>query len=147
MLGWICDLGIDDYRDVAFEQSYFPAGLISFEAGDDQAAIPFSEESFGTEEQFALLVRLALGGILAKDEPEVAILDDPLAHADPIKHRSMLNILKSAAEGKPAYQEGQRPFGKLQIFILTCHPERFDYLAGAKQIDFVHDCCQCMEEL
>lgn len=146
VLGWICDLGINDYRDVAFEQSYFPAGLISFEAGDDQTAIPFSEESFGTEEQLALLVRLALGGILAKDEPEVAILDDPLAHADPIKHRSMLDILKSAAEGKPAYQEGQRQFGQLQIFILTCHPERFDYLAGAKQIDFVHDSCQCMEE-
>jgi len=78
VLGWIRGLGIDDYRDVAFEQSYFPAGLISFEAGDDQAAIPFSEESFGTEEQLALLVRLALGGILDKDEPEVAILDDPL---------------------------------------------------------------------
>ena len=145
VLGWIRSLGIDDYRDVAFEQSYFPSGLISFEAGDDQHAIPFSDESFGTEEQLALLVRLALGGILAKDEPEVAILDDPLTHADPVKHRSMLDILRSAAEGKPASQEGQGQFGQLQLFVLTCHPERFDYLAGAKQIDFVHDSCHSVE--
>ncbi|MDD5509759.1 MAG: AAA family ATPase [Dehalococcoidales bacterium] len=140
VLGWIRGLGIDDYRDVAFEQSYFPTGLVSVETGDNEVAIPFSEESFGTEEQLSLLVRLALGGILAKDEAEVAILDDILAHSDPIKHRGMLDILKSAAKGKPAYQEGQRQFGQLQLFILTCHPERFDYLTDAKQIDFVHDC-------
>lgn len=142
VLGWIKHLGLDDYRDVAFADSYFPKGLVLSYAAADGAPIPFSQESFGTEEQLALLVRLALGGVLARNEPEVAMLDDPLAHADPVNHRSMLDILKSAAEGTWLHGQGQHELGHLQLFVLTCHPDRFDYLSGARQIDFVHEACQ-----
>ena len=137
VLAWAKHLGLDEYTEVAFGDRFLPQGVVSRDAGPEEAAIPFSEESYGTEEQLALLVRLALGGILAADEPEVAILDDPLAHSDPAKHRHMLDILKWAAEGAPSGGGEQQKPGKLQIFILTCHPERFDYLPGAKHIDFL----------
>ena len=142
VLGWIKHLGLDDYRDFAFAESYFPKGLVLTYAAADSPPVPFSQESFGTEEQLALLVRLALGGVLARNEPEVTILDDPLAHADPVKHRSMLDILKSAAEGTWPHGQVKHESGRLQLFVLTCHPDRFDYLSGARQIDFVHEACQ-----
>ena len=75
---------------------------------------------------------MALGGILAKNEPAVAILDDPLAHTDPAKHRKILDILRIAADGNKGWNP---PAGLLQIIILTCHPDRFDYLPGARHYD------------
>jgi uncharacterized protein YhaN len=62
----------------------------------------------------------------------VTILDDPLAHADPVKHRRILDILRMAAQGNPAWTPLA---GRLQILIFTCHPDRFDYLTDVRQID------------
>ena len=94
--------------------------------------IELQRESYGTLEQLSLLIRLAVGGLLSHQEPTVAILDDPLAHADLGKHRKMLDILASACRGEP---HGPHPTGPLQLIILTCHAERFDYLDGAQQFD------------
>jgi uncharacterized protein YhaN len=94
--------------------------------------VPLDAESYGTWEQLSIIVRLALGGVLAKDEPQVAILDDPLAHTDAGKHRKILDILRLSSEGNPAWCP---PAGRLQLIILTCHPDRFDHLPGAKHID------------
>ncbi len=127
VLEWAHRIGLDAYHDVRFEDAYLPQGLVR-----DERAVSLSDESHGIHEQLSLLVRLALGGILARDEPAVAILDDPLAHADAVKHRRMLDVLRLAAEGNPAWNP---PAGKLQILIFTCHPERFDYLTGVPQID------------
>ena len=80
----------------------------------------------------SLLIRLAVGGLLAQKEPAVALLDDPLAHADPGKHRRMLDILTRAARGDPT---GPNPAGPLQLLILTCHEERFAELEGAQRFD------------
>ena len=79
--------------------------------------------SYGEREQLGTLVRLAYGAVLAKDEPQVVILDDPLAHADTFRHRKMLQIIEEAAKKN------------LQIIILTCHPNRFDHLKAAQTFD------------
>ena len=114
-----------------FGDQFLPEGFVP-RNGAVETPISLSEESYGTVEQLALLVRLALGGVLAKDEPQVAILDDPLVHADAGKHRRFLEILKIAAEAQIA---AAPPAGRLQIVILTCHPDRFDHLPGAMQIN------------
>jgi hypothetical protein len=44
----------------------------------------------------------------------------------------MLEILARAARGEP---HGPHPTGPLQLIILTCHEDRFDYLDGAQQFD------------
>jgi DNA repair exonuclease SbcCD ATPase subunit len=75
--------------------------------------------SFGEREQIAMLVRLAYGAALAKEEAQVVIIDDPLAHSDGTLHERMLNVLDDAA-GR-----------NLQVIVLTCHADRFRALENA----------------
>jgi DNA repair exonuclease SbcCD ATPase subunit len=141
VMDWVHHLGLEDYGDVVFGPAYLPEGLVARDASEDESAVQFTEESYGTREQLSLLVRLALGGVLARDEPQVAILDDPLAHSDPPKHRRMVDILEFASEGREAREGPEQSLGRLQLIVLTCHPERFDHLSDARQIDFVHEAC------
>ncbi len=130
VLEWAHLTGLRDFEQVCFGDHFLPEGIVM--AGSNPAEpVIFDHESYGTAEQLSLLVRLALGGVLAKDEPGVAILDDPLAHADPGKHRNILNILRIASEGGASWNP---PAGRLQIIVLTCHPDRFDHLPGAAHI-------------
>lgn len=129
VLDWSSRIGLTDVREVCFGDQILPNGL---RRGEAEKSVAFGSESYGTGEQLSLLVRLALGGVLSKDEPVVAILDDPLAHADPNKHRRILDVLRIASEGSAALSP---PAGRMQIVILTCHPDRFDHLPGAKQVD------------
>lgn len=130
VLDWARQLGLDEYHGMDFEAGYLPSGFRRLDVGE---SLRLDLESHGTHEQLALLVRLAVGGLLAKGERQLAILDDPLTHADKIKHRRMQDILQLAAAGSAG--TGPSVAGPLQIVILTCHPERFDYLRGALQID------------
>lgn len=126
VMHWARQLGLTDYAGLHFDGQLLPAGLQSIHA-PASAPIQLDQESLGTVEQLSLLIRLAVGGLLASDEPAVALLDDPLAYADLGKHEKMLQILQSAARGDGA--------GPLQIILLTCHPERFANLSGAQLID------------
>ncbi|HUG94391.1 MAG TPA: AAA family ATPase [Planctomycetaceae bacterium] len=130
VLDWARRLGLDDYDDCRFADGYLPAGMLR--PGLDEAVV-LADESFGTMEQLAMLVRLAVGGLLAGDERQVAILDDPLTHADSGKHRRMLEILEEAARGR--HTGNGSAVAPLQILVFTCHPERFDHVPSAKQID------------
>jgi DNA repair exonuclease SbcCD ATPase subunit len=130
VMRWAHQLGLADYRRLAFDSQLLPAGLESIHAPSG-VSVALDQESLGTVEQLSLLIRLAVGGLLSRDEPTVALLDDPLAHADLAKHTRMLEILQSAARG-----EGESGgVGPLQIILLTCHAERFASMAGAQQID------------
>jgi uncharacterized protein YhaN len=129
VLNWVQSLGINEYNGVAFGERFLPDGLL---LSNSEKLHPLSDESYGTGEQLSLLVRLAIGGILAADEPAVAILDDPLAHADADKHRRILDIMRVAAEGNSSWIP---PAGRLQMLIFTCHPERFEHLSGVHLID------------
>lgn len=131
VLDWARSVGLNEYHEVRFGDQFLPEGLV-LQNSDLDKVHSLLEESYGTSEQLGLLVRLAIGGVLAKEEPAVTILDDPLAHADPVKHRRILEIMRLAAEGNPGWNP---PSGRLQILIFTCHPDRFDYLAGVRQID------------
>jgi predicted ATP-dependent endonuclease of OLD family len=131
VITWARQLGLTDYDGLSFGNELLPTGLQPIHQANGEA-VDMQRESYGTLEQLSLLIRLAVGGLLARTEPAVALLDDPLAHADPHKHRKMLDILASASRGEP---NGPRPTGPLQIVIFTCHADRFDFLDGAQQID------------
>ena len=125
-------LGLEEFGGVDFGTGYLPESL---RRADTATAVALASESYGTTEQLALLVRLAVGGILARDERQLAILDDPLTHTDSLKQRRMLEILESATRGLRDEESGQSVGGPLQIVILTCHRDRFDHLREARQID------------
>jgi hypothetical protein len=138
VLEWAEFVGLREYRHFRFGDQFLPEGVV---VRTDQSAQPRSlqEESYGIGEQLSLLVRLALGGVLAKDEPQLAILDDPLAHADRLKHERVLEILSRASKG---VVDCDPPAGPLQILILTCHPDRFDHLTGVTHINLAEKICR-----
>lgn len=74
--------------------------------------------SDGTREQIAVLVRLALGGLLAaRGEPVPLILDDALVFSDDERIDLMFNALSRAAESQ-------------QVIVLTCRTRTFAPLGG-----------------
>jgi DNA repair exonuclease SbcCD ATPase subunit len=120
-LAWADQLGLSEFHALDFDGGYLPSGLTRRDL-DTPVALNDKSESFGTVEQLALLVRLAAGAALAHDTRQVAVLDDPLAHADSVKHRRMLEIFSQLVRSSPDRSSG------LQLIVLTCHPERYDRL-------------------
>jgi uncharacterized protein YhaN len=117
---WLREIDGENRKRVVFGSNLQVEDVQLF--GGERVGIEGST-SFGEVEQLSTIVRLAYGTVLAGEEPQVVILDDPLAHSDSFYHEKMLRIIESAA-GK-----------NLQVIILTCHPERFDHLKGALSID------------
>ena len=133
VMQWTRQLGVADYASLEFGDQLLPGGLNPSNAS---GMVRFEHESFGTQEQLSILIRLAVGGLLAHGKSMVAILDDPLAHADALKHRRMLDIFTRAAKGE---EHGPHPTGPLQLLVLTCHAERFDHLPDAQRIDLARE--------
>ncbi len=71
-----------------------------------------AELSFGTQEQLAFLVRLAIAEILAEEERTTVVLDDPLVNTDPARMDEALGIIEETADSA-------------QMFILTCHESMY----------------------
>jgi DNA repair exonuclease SbcCD ATPase subunit len=88
---------------------------------------PFHGLSVGTREQLAVLVRLAIGDLLAETtgQSPPLILDDALVYADAVRLGRMKTILEAAAK-------------RQQIIILTCRKE--DYLGLDARYLTLEDC-------
>ena len=117
---WLRELDGIGHPKVAFDTNLQVSGLTVLDGASrsvDEAT------SYGEREQLGTIIRLAYGAVLAKDEPQVVILDDPFAHSDPFRHRKMLEIIAEATKKN------------LQIIILTCHLTRFDHLKDAQMFD------------
>ena len=86
------------------------------------APVSIENMSGGEREQLYLATRLALADVLAKGERQLVVLDDVLVATDAGRLARVIRILEEA---------GQR----LQVLILTCHPERYLGLDGAHFAD------------
>ncbi len=91
------------------------------------AAEPFKSLSVGTREQLAVLVRLAIGDLLAEahGESPPLILDDALVYADAVRLARMKTILEEAGS-------------RQQIIIFTCRKE--DYFGLNARYLTLDDC-------
>lgn len=87
-----------------------------------EGAIPVDSVSGGEREQIYLAVRLALAEVLAQDERQLVVLDDVLTATDAGRLARVMAVLEEAAQ-------------RLQVLVLTCHPERYRGLEGANFID------------
>ncbi len=87
----------------------------------DGVTIKFNDLSVGAQEQLALLGRLAVARIVDPTSSAPVILDDTLGFADPERLASLNLVLNTA--GKDA-----------QIIVLTCQPDRFQNIGGAKTV-------------
>lgn len=79
-------------------------------------AIPFEQESFGTQEQLNLIYRIALAGIIAKEEGHglCIVLDDPFGDTDVGRRQRMLEWM-----GAELKRSGH------QLILLTCRGADF----------------------
>jgi DNA repair exonuclease SbcCD ATPase subunit len=80
-------------------------------------AIPFEQESFGTQEQLNLIYRIALAGIIAEDEGHglCIVLDDPFGDTDVGRRQRMMEWM-----GAQLGQAGH------QLILLTCRGTDFN---------------------
>ncbi|HEX3349620.1 MAG TPA: AAA family ATPase [Acetobacteraceae bacterium] len=80
----------------------------------------FDRLSDGTQEQIAVLARLAFAEMLVdRGKPAMVVLDDALAYADFDRMERMFDILAQASR-------------KVQILILTCREDIFARLGGTR---------------
>jgi len=86
------------------------------------AALPLADLSGGEKEQVSFAVRIALAEELARSERQLVVFDDSLMASDSDRFERILDVLRESTE-------------HLQILILTCHPERYQLLPGAKLHD------------
>jgi DNA repair exonuclease SbcCD ATPase subunit len=102
---------------IRIDSAWRPDGLAVADAN------PALEELSGGEwEQVAFATRLALATQLARDGRQLAVFDDAFLATDPERAGRILELLAAAAE-------------RLQILILTCHPDRYDRLSGVRHFD------------
>jgi len=87
-----------------------------------EGPVPVESVSGGEREQIYLAARLALAEVLARGERQLVVLDDVLTATDAGRLARVMAVLEEAAQ-------------RLQILVLTCHPERYRGLEGATFID------------
>lgn len=98
-----CDLSFDD-----------ELGLTSVtRAGIDELCGDLSK---GTQEQLAILTRLAFADLLLEDGAPISlILDDPLVYSDDARLETMTDILQEASK-------------RMQVVLLTCRSKAFRHV-------------------
>jgi DNA repair exonuclease SbcCD ATPase subunit len=101
---------------VRLTENFVPAGVRPEIAAEP---VELTNLSGGEQEQLFLIIRLALGQVLAKEERQLVVLDDVLNATDTGRLARVLTLLEECAD-------------RLQIVILTCHPERYRGLEEAK---------------
>ena len=104
---------------IDISEDFVPKGVSPEPIG---SSVDLGNLSGGEKEQLYFATRLALAHVLAKDERQMVVLDDVLTATDAGRFTRILTILEEAAE-------------KLQILILTCHPERYRALSEANFFD------------
>jgi len=103
----------DSIRQVFLDEHLQVAGI----GRSREETHAFDQLSQGAKEQLLLCLRLAVAQELTTDEPQVLILDDVLVNTDPVRQQRVLDVLSTQAE-------------RLQILILTCHPDRYRGVGG-----------------
>ncbi|WP_370677313.1 AAA family ATPase [Pleomorphomonas sp. PLEO] len=102
-----CDLSFSD--DLALES------VVRGGVAEDCVSL-----SHGTQEQLAVLTRIAFADMLLDQRRPVSlILDDPLAYSDDARLDIMIDIITEAAE-------------RMQVILLTCRDRAFRHVGGRR---------------
>ena len=113
-------------RVTPYLQTLFPGAAISCDdefkitgiVRDSQQSESFTGLSGGTQEQIAVLTRLAFADVLKEGgQPAMVILDDALVYSDPERMERMFDLISRSAT-------------RTQILIFTCRREIFARLGG-----------------
>ncbi len=92
---WLSILTEGNYDSLSLDESIKPVGVHVSRYG---AVLPMSSLSHGAQEQVVVLLRLSIGVLVSKDEPNLVIIDDRLVNADPVRMKRLCLILQEAAK-------------------------------------------------
>ena len=102
--------------DIRIDENLHIAGVVR-EAGYEEA---FNHLSMGTQEQIAVLVRLAFAEMLVEQgHPATVVLDDALVFSDDRRMSRIFDILNMAARN-------------VQVVVFTCREQLFEGLGGRR---------------
>ncbi|GAC56784.1 hypothetical protein GOHSU_13_00060 [Gordonia hirsuta DSM 44140 = NBRC 16056] len=87
----------------------------------DGTTVDVAALSGGAREQLGLIVRLACAMIVDEDDGVPVILDDALGYSDPERLDAMAQVLSGVSDDA-------------QIIVLTCTPDRYSAVEGARVI-------------
>ncbi len=115
---WLRQLTGERYKALVLDDKLLPVGVTG--DGDDDA-LPLSSLSYGTHEQVAVLLRLAIAVLLSSEERQLVVLDDRLVNADHERMRRLCGVIEQAAES-------------CQVVLATCRPEAYEDLTSCHRI-------------
>ena len=104
---------------IQFGESFEPSHVSPELAG---TSVSLDCVSGGEKEQIYLATRLALAEVLAKEKRQLVVFDDVLTATDTGRLARIMTVLEEIAQ-------------RLQVLILTCHPERYRGLERASFLD------------
>lgn len=97
--------------DLSFDEELGLASVLR--AGVEESC---GDLSRGTQEQLAILTRLAFADLLLEDGAPISlILDDPLVYSDDARLETMTDILQEAST-------------RMQVILLTCRSKAFRHV-------------------
>jgi uncharacterized protein YhaN len=100
---------------LSFHEDFRPNTLLR--SGREEAAEDLSK---GTQEQIAVLTRLAFADLLlSKGKPASLILDDALVFSDDDRFETMTEILSEAAK-------------RMQVIVLSCRSRAFRHIDATR---------------
>jgi len=102
---WLCTLTDESYKSLALNENLIPVAL---QCSRYVQSLPLESISHGTSEQVVVLLRLAIGVLLSRDERGLVVIDDRLVNADPIRAKRLGLIIQEAA-------------ASCQIIVATCN--------------------------
>ncbi len=87
----------------------------------DGRTVPFGSLSGGAKEQLGIVARLAVAGLVAKEDSVPVMIDDALGMTDPDRLAKMAGVFDAVGSHG-------------QVIVLTCQPERYRAVVGAHTI-------------
>jgi len=96
----------DTYTGLELNEELLPIAIQSNRYGTQ---LPLDSLSYGTYEQIVVLLRLALGVILSKNERNLVVIDDRLVNADSMRMKRLSQILQEVSNNS------------CQIIVATCN--------------------------
>ncbi|MBN8215589.1 MAG: AAA family ATPase [Spirochaetes bacterium] len=103
-----------NYSATAVEEG-LPTGV---RRGDGEV-LPYELLSAGTQDQFALGLRLAMAHYFLEGKEAFLVMDDPLVDMDPERQKGAAAALRAFAE-------------RQQLIVFTCHPSHADLFGGRR---------------
>lgn len=103
---WLTELTDETYGGLELNEELLPVAVRSKRF---ESSLPLDSLSYGTYEQIVVLLRLALGVILSRNERNLVVIDDRLVNADPLRMKRLSLILQEVATTS------------CQIIVATCN--------------------------